>query len=98
MKLTLNNTLSLVPIEIRKDKKHFIVEDKNSGEFFEMPEICIEAIRMINNGKPLGEIELHLKKKYPNDEVNLIDFAEQLFELALIAEIDGSKIEVKGEK
>ena len=55
----------MVPIEIRKDKKHYIVEDQTSGEFYEMPEVCIDAINLINQGEQLGEIERELKEKLP---------------------------------
>jgi putative peptide zinc metalloprotease protein len=93
MSVSLNSTLSLVPIEIRKDKKRFIIEDQVSGEFYEMPEICIDAIQLINQGEQLGEIERRLKAKYPYEEVDLINFAEQLIELHLIDSINGTKIE-----
>lgn len=95
MNITLHSRISIVPIEIHKDKKNYIVEDKLTGEFFEMPEICIEAINMINQGLPLDEIETTLLDKFPKDEVNLVDFANQLFELELIDQIDGVKIEKK---
>ncbi|ETI70589.1 hypothetical protein [Neobacillus vireti] len=95
MSITFDSCLSLKPVDIRKEKKHYIVEDKTSGEFFEMPEVCIDAINFINNGKTLGDIEQLLKEKYPNEEVNLIDFAGQLLELQLIAEVDGVIIDKK---
>ncbi|MFZ7944647.1 MULTISPECIES: hypothetical protein [Bacillaceae] len=95
MSLTLNSTLLLVPIEIRKDKKHYIVEDIAADEFYEMPTVCIDAINMINQGNQLGEIERKLKGKYPDEEVNLLDFANQLLELKLIEAINGIKIEKK---
>ena len=94
MNLTLQSRMLLRPIEIQLDKKHYIIEDKASGEFYEMPEICIAAIRLINQGETLGEIEEQLKEKYPNEEVDLLDFAEQLLELQLVAAIDGEKIEI----
>lgn len=93
MSVSLNSTLSLVSIEIRKDKKRFIIEDQVSGEFYEMPEICIDAIQLINQGEQLGEIERRLKAKYPYEEVDLINFAEQLIELHLIDSINGAKID-----
>jgi putative peptide zinc metalloprotease protein len=93
MNLTLNSTLLLVPIEIRKDKKHYIVEDKTSGEFYEMPDICIDAINMISDGMRLADIQNVLVLKYPDEEVDLIDFAEQLMDMQLIAEIDGVRLE-----
>jgi putative peptide zinc metalloprotease protein len=92
MSLTLNSYLSLVSIQIRKDKKRFIIEDQVSGEFYEMPEICIEAIQLINQDKQLGEIECELKVKYPYEEVDVLTFAEQLIELDLIDSINGTKI------
>jgi putative peptide zinc metalloprotease protein len=98
MSLKLNSSLTLVPIEVRKDKKHFIVENKTTGDFFEMPEICIEAIQMINNGELLGAIQQQLRGKYPKEEVNIIDFAEQLLELELIAENDGIRVNTKEKK
>lgn len=93
MSLTLSATLSLVPIEIRKDKKRIIIEDKTSGEFFEMPEICVDAISLMNQGEQLGNIELLLKEKYPYEDVNLLEFAEQLIDLQLLDSIDGVKID-----
>lgn len=95
MNITLHSHISIVPIDIHKDKKHYIVEDKLTGEFFEMPEICIEAINMMNQGLPLGEIETTLLGKFAKDEVDLVDFANQLFEMELIDQIDGNKIEKK---
>jgi putative peptide zinc metalloprotease protein len=95
MNITLHSRISIVPIEIHKDKKNYIVEDKLTGEFFEMPEICIEAINMMNQGLLLGEIETTLLGRFPKDEVDLVDFANQLFELELIDQIDGEKIEKK---
>jgi hypothetical protein len=60
-----------------------------------MPEVCIDAIDLINQGFSLGEIETSLIEKFPNEEVNLVDFANQLFELGLIDQLDGEKIEKK---
>ena len=92
MNITLQSYLSVVPIEIRKDKKHYIVEDIATGEFYEMPEICIEAIQLIEKGENLGQIEETLKLKYPQEEVNLLEFSQQLLDLELIEEIDGRKV------
>ncbi|MBT2654819.1 hypothetical protein J7E81_06085 [Bacillus sp. ISL-18] len=95
MDITLFSKLTLVPIKIREEKKHFIVEDINSSEFYELPKICIDAIDLINNGHLLGDIEQCLKEKYPEEEVDLIDFAKQLLDLQLIATIDGESINTK---
>jgi len=95
MSITLKSRLSLVLHEIIKDKKNYIVEDISSNEFYEMPEVCISAIDLINSGITLEEIEMQLKEKYPIEEVDLLDFAKQLLSLELIAEIDGVRVETK---
>jgi putative peptide zinc metalloprotease protein len=89
MAISLHTSLTMVPVEIRKDNKNYIVEDKFSGEFYEMPKICIEAIHLIIKGEHLWEIESKLKEKYPHEKVDVLDFAAQLFELGLIAQVDG---------
>ncbi|MGG1396639.1 hypothetical protein ABE288_02120 [Bacillus salipaludis] len=93
MSISYTSFLKLAAIEIRKDKKHYIVEDQASGEFYEMTEICIDAIDLISQEIPLGEIEHQLRAKYPNEDVDLIKFADQLISLNLISEINGVKIE-----
>jgi len=95
MGITLDSRLLLVPIVIRKDKKHYIIEDTLSGDFYEMPKVCVDAINLINQGEQIGEIEQTLKKNYPTEVIDLLDFAEQLLELELVNEIDGVKIEKK---
>ncbi|WP_226038520.1 peptidase [Aquibacillus saliphilus] len=94
MNLSLKSQLNLFPLTIRQDKKHYIVEDDLSGNFFEMPKICIDAIHLINDGNSLEQIETQLKSSYPGEDVDLIEFAQQLFELGLIKEIDGEPIQV----
>ncbi|WP_251554199.1 hypothetical protein [Neobacillus muris] len=92
MKITIYSRLCLTPIVIRKDKQRYIVEDTNTGEFYEMPTICIDAIKMIKNGESLSKVEQELMKTYPHEEVNLLDFAQQLLDFHLVAEIDGVKV------
>lgn len=82
----------MVPIEIRKDHKNYIVEDKLSGEFYEMPEVCIDAINLIIQGVLLADIERVLIDKFPNEDIDLLEFVQQLLELELIENIDDIKV------
>ena len=91
MKVTLQSQFTLYPLSIQKDKKNYIVEEPVSGDFFEMPVICIDAIERINKGQTLGEIEIELREKYPTENVDMIEFGGQLIELGLVQEIDGEK-------
>ncbi|WP_432360493.1 PqqD family protein [Sporosarcina sp. UB5] len=97
MKVTLRSQFTLYPLSIQKDKKNYIVEEPVSGDFFEMPEICIDAIERINKGQPLGEIERELQEKYPDEDVDMIEFGGQLIELGLVQEVDGEKTPQKKE-
>lgn len=89
MKVSFQSEITLCPLSIRKDKKHYIVEEPVSGDFFELPEIGIDAIKRLENGEELVSIEQALKKSYPHEEVDIIDFVEQLLELGLVHEVDG---------
>ncbi|MEH7225199.1 hypothetical protein V7112_15425, partial [Bacillus sp. JJ1566] len=95
MKLTEETLLTLHDIEIRKDNKHYIVEDLITQEFYEMPLVCIDALDLIQKGLSLGEIEEQLIKAYPNEEIDLVDFGEQLLELNLVHSVDGEEITYK---
>jgi putative peptide zinc metalloprotease protein len=92
MSLSHRTKVSLQPLTILKERKHFIVEDSFTGEFYEMPEVCIEAINMINEGSELESIECVLKRKYPHEEVDILDFVKQLLELGLVHKLDGEEI------
>ena len=96
--MVIHSTISLYPLRINKDKKYFIVEDILTGEFYEMPAICIEAIKMINDGQPLNLIEEILKDRYPEEQVDLQNFAMDLLELGLVKSLDGKIIPKKVEK
>ncbi|MCM3639317.1 peptidase [Sporosarcina luteola] len=97
MKLSSESQFTLYPLSIQKDKKNYIVEEPVSGDFFEMPTICIDAIERINEGQTLGEIEDELREKYPNETVDMIEFGGQLIELGLVQEVDGEKTPRKKE-
>ncbi|SEM94458.1 hypothetical protein SAMN05192533_10789 [Mesobacillus persicus] len=95
MVVTKHSRLTLYPLRISKDKKGFIVEDTLSGEFYEMPTICIDAISMLNEGQLLYQIEEVLKDKYPEEDVDIESFIEDLLELGLVECLDGEIIPKK---
>ena len=92
MNITQETQVLLHSLNIRKDTSHYIVEDVATAEFYEMPEVCIVAIESINKGKPLGEIEKFMITKFPDEDIDLLDFVNQLLELGLVSEIDGEVI------
>jgi putative peptide zinc metalloprotease protein len=82
----------LHPLKIRKEKKNYIVEDISTGEFYEMPEVSIVAIELINQGTSFELIEEKLKKDFPFEEVNLLKFLNQLIEINLVSELNGDEL------
>ncbi len=97
MNLTYSTSLKLHPIHIRDDRKNYIIEDLVTGEFFEMTEVCVHAIELIENGTGLLEIESELKAVYPQEKINIIDFADQLIEMELVQEVDGKALGMREE-
>ncbi|MGV2940356.1 hypothetical protein AB5I83_12240 [Mesobacillus sp. LC4] len=92
MNVSYESVVTLYPLKIRKDKKYYIVEDEATGEFYEMSEVCITAIKLLLQKKTLTEIEKSLVSDYPGEEINLIDFVNQLLKLELVSAIDGEAI------
>lgn len=93
MNLSYESKVSLRPLTIRKDNKHYIVEDIGTAEFYEMPKVCIDAIELLNQRKQFNKIESILKSQYPEEEINMVEFVAQLLELDLVDELDGERVE-----
>ena len=95
VEFNIQSTITLKPMKTRKEKKNYIVESLHSGEFYEMPEICIVAIEMLNDGSDLLDCENVLKDRYPNENVDMIDFIHDLLDLGLVHSVDGKAISSK---
>ncbi|MBT2661865.1 hypothetical protein [Bacillus sp. ISL-45] len=92
MNISYETQVSLNPLKIREELKHYIVEDETTGNFYEMPRVCIVAIELINQGKPMEEIEKSLITGFPDEDINFLEFVNQLIELELVNEINGEPI------
>ncbi|MBY0098270.1 hypothetical protein [Mesobacillus maritimus] len=84
--------VNLHPLIIRKDKRHYIVEDIATNEFYEMPEVCIDAITMLNQDREIIEVENVLKERYPANDVDVKSFIQDLLEIGLVSKVDGVDI------
>ena len=85
-------SVSLHPLKTQKDKLNYIVENESTGDFFEMPEVCIHAIELINQEKPLEEVEKALIDRYPYEDIDILNFVTQLLELKLVSKINSEEI------
>jgi putative peptide zinc metalloprotease protein len=80
--------------EIHEDKKKYILEDKHSGDFYEMPLPAIDAIKSLSERKTINETEALLIDKYPEEEIDMKDFITQLIEMDLLTQIDEEVLQV----
>jgi len=84
--------VELVKLQIHRHKKNIIVEDVLAKEYYEMSPAGADAIEAIQGGAALGEIEADLKRKYPDEDIDVKQFVADLIELGLVAAIDGQVI------
>ncbi|WP_377891187.1 PqqD family protein [Alkalihalobacillus sp. R86527] len=78
-------SLQLNEFQIHSNQKEYIVENVKSAEYYEMNESAVEAIMLIDQGKTLKDIERILLDKFPQDEIDVLDFVQQLVELGFIS-------------
>lgn len=93
--ITKQSTLKLRQLNIKKDEINYIVEDDKYGEFYEMPQICIDAIYLMQESYTLIRIEKILMERYPEEEVDILSFTEQLLELELVEKIDDDFVHIE---
>lgn len=84
-----NLTVRLSPQRIIPDNDHYIVEHLQTGEFYEMPRPAVEAMEALVKGIPPDQIEIELINKYPDEEINMMDFLAQLKDMGFL--IDNEK-------
>lgn len=89
MKVTLRSKVTPVELIVRPDRQGYIVEDEAAGQFYEMSELCVLALERMRDGGTMEAIEAELSARFPDEDVDMVGFAEQLVELRLVAELDG---------
>ncbi|MEF3303880.1 peptidase [Paenibacillus sp. GYB003] len=92
MNVTPQSRLKPVQLVVRQDRNGYIVEDAANRDYYEMSELCVIALQRMGEGETLETIERELSARFPDEDVDLAGFAEQLLELRLVAELDGIPI------
>ncbi|WP_270182589.1 PqqD family protein [Alkalihalobacillus sp. CinArs1] len=85
------SSIKLTDYQIHKNQNEYIVENVRSAEYYEMNESAVEAIKLLDEGKDLDEIERILLNKFPQDDIDVRGFTEQLVELGFILGDNNSK-------
>ena len=91
-----NMHVKMNPYRIILDKKRYIVEHLQNGEFYEMPRPAAEALEALASGVPPEQVELELIKKYPNEDIDMEDFLNQLNEMGFLVD-EGDSVNVDEE-
>ncbi|WP_407272806.1 hypothetical protein [Radiobacillus sp. PE A8.2] len=58
-----------------------------------MPKICVDAIEMMEQNFPNDKIAEVLKIKYPQEQIDMTDFTNQLIDMNIVESIDGDIID-----
>ena len=88
------NILTLSPYEVTKDKKNYIVQNKLTNEYIEMPELAVKALNLLDNGDTIEAVENKLKTDLIKEKTSIVEFAEDLLKLNFIKKIDEKEIEI----
>jgi putative peptide zinc metalloprotease protein len=72
--------MKLVHFRSTKDKDHYIVEQVDTGEFFEMPPAAVEAMEALVKGSDPLQLQSELVKKYPNEEINISSLSLKIWD------------------
>ncbi|RSK28709.1 hypothetical protein EJF36_18545 [Bacillus sp. HMF5848] len=97
--MELHKQLKLVPLKISEDQNgSYIVKDIEKNEYYEMPKLCVDAIRLLEAGTSIDEVETILIREYPNEDINMTEFTQQLIDLELVANMSGKELQSSTKK
>lgn len=88
-KMSKYQSVKLMPLNIHRQRKTIIVEVIHTSDFYEMSPAAADALEEIQLGLSLQEIEAKLRSKYPDEDINIEQFIDELIELNIVSEIDG---------
>jgi hypothetical protein len=75
-------SLHLVPLSIQQEGDSWLVGSLELNRFYQMPEIGVQIIRLLQNEVPLAEVKTHLGGGDASD-IDVDEFASTLIELGL---------------
>jgi len=97
MDIRRDSQVQLTPLVIHRQKKNIIIEDVRMKEYYEMSPAAADAIEAIQAARQLGEIEEELKQRYPDEEIDIIQFVSDLIELGMVIQLDGRMLQPEPE-
>jgi putative peptide zinc metalloprotease protein len=82
-----DSRLDIVPLAVVRDGEEFVVGNPQSGIFVSVPEVAVVALRQLQEGATVAEAG-EAASGHAGQPVNVLEFAEALVELGLVAAID----------
>ncbi|TDD43829.1 hypothetical protein E1286_28255 [Nonomuraea terrae] len=84
-------TVAFHPLGVRRDGDEWIVGRVDSGDFVAVPEEGLRAIRLLQDGMDVEEVEARLLRETGAD-LDVADFVAALSEAGLVAEVGGRPV------
>ncbi|MGD6801421.1 hypothetical protein [Rossellomorea aquimaris] len=86
--------ITLVPYDAKKDRKNFIVQNKMTHEYFEMPALAVSVIRLLSEGNSIKIVQEKLEDELKKENTSVMEFMEVLIEMNFIVKIDDEEIKI----
>ncbi len=80
---------------IRSDRNQSIIEVVDHAEFYELEGPGVDAIARLAAGDTVEETQRGLELRYPDEDIELPSFIQQLVEMGLVASIDNQPVEAQ---
>ncbi len=89
--MTMTGRVVLHELGVRLDRGEWIVGRVSTGDFVALPEVGMRALRLLQDGFPIGETQKRLRQE-TGDKLDIDSFVRQLTDSGLVAAIDGRPV------
>lgn len=81
------------PLTFRREGPEYVMGCREISAYLSIPAVGVEVVRMLQEGKTIGEVEQRFADRPPEERPDVPDLVTTLAEIGLVAEIDGRPIE-----
>jgi putative peptide zinc metalloprotease protein len=93
-----SSTTKIRTYQVTQTRDRYMIEIEGQSEFFELEKPGFEAIERLASGESIEEVQLALQGRYPEEEIEMTPFIQQLIEMGIVVSIDGQTLHTKQEE
>jgi putative peptide zinc metalloprotease protein len=93
-----SSTAKIKTYQVTQTRDRYMIEIEGQSEFFELEKPGFEAIEGLARGESIEEVQLALQGRYPEEEIEMTPFIQQLIEMGIVVSIDGQSLYAKQEE